>query len=89
MNESDVVLSHKDTIAFGELSRDERAAKLVFEAATTNYHNTLRQIKEGEDELWRHVHEAYNLDTSKLHSVRFDLASRRYVVSVEHKEPHS
>lgn len=77
-----IVLSHEDSNRMEEIALDKRSAEMVFDRATTNYHNTLNSIHASEKEFWNHIAESHNLDISVgRYIANYDLRERRFVVT--------
>lgn len=79
--EKRIVLSHQDSGRLDEMITDQRAAKQVFMAAQSHYHNMCNSLDKTERELWRHFNETYTLDMSVEHSAKFDELERRFVIA--------
>lgn len=86
MNDEEIVLSHKDTESFDEITLDKLAAQQVFGTASRRYHNQLVSLLKSEKELWDHLKEVYNLDPDKIYVSEFSRKRRRQVIKEKREE---
>lgn len=78
-----ITVSHKDSAAFSEISRDKLAAKMVFDGACEHYHNISNSILKSESELWAHIYETHNLDQDTHYVAKYDSIQRRHMVVID------